>query len=112
MPTLLIINILPFVKCSLKRCGIALWGTLAEQNVIYVNKAHSTYRTEALRGAALLLRHVVRLVSKVIALEKYPEGREALELQNRLIAEAIRLTQPQTGESRCRVGASQDELVS
>ncbi len=64
----------------------------AEGAVIYVNKAHSAYRAEALRGSNILLRHVVRLVSKVIALEKYPEGREALDLQNRLIAEAVRLT--------------------
>jgi len=64
----------------------------AEGAVIYVNKAHSAYQAEALRGSNILLRHVVRLVSKVIALEKYPEGREALDLQNRLIAEAVRLT--------------------
>jgi hypothetical protein len=64
----------------------------AEGNVIYVNKAHSAYRAEALRSSNILLRHVVRLVSKVIALEKYPEGRDALDLQNRLIAEAVRLT--------------------
>jgi hypothetical protein len=70
----------------------------AEQNLIYVNKAHSTYRAEAQRGSGLLLRHVVRLVSKMIALEKFPEGREALDLQNRLIAEAIRLTR--TGRNR------------
>ncbi len=60
--------------------------------VIYVNKDHSAYQAEALRGSNILLRHVVRLVSKVIALEKYPEGRDALDLQNRLIAEAVRLT--------------------
>lgn len=64
----------------------------AEGIVIYVNKAHSAYRAEVLRGSNILLRHVVRLVSKVIALEKFPEGREALDLQNRLIAEAVRLT--------------------
>lgn len=64
----------------------------AEGAVIYVNKAHSAYQAEALRGSNILLRHVVRLVSKVIALEKYPEGREALDLQNRLIAEAVKLT--------------------
>ncbi|MCL4437053.1 MAG: ATP-binding protein [Thaumarchaeota archaeon] len=64
----------------------------AEGAVIYVNKAHKAYQAEALRGSNILLRHVVRLVSKVIALEKYPEGREALDLQNRLIAEAVRLT--------------------
>jgi len=64
----------------------------AEGIVIYINKAHSAYRAEVLRGSNILLRHVVRLVSKVIALEKFPEGREALDLQNRLIAEAVRLT--------------------
>jgi hypothetical protein len=72
----------------------------AEHAVIYINKAHSTYRTEAQRGASLLLRHVVRLVSKVIALERYPEGRDALELQNRLIAETIRLTRSQYNEHK------------
>lgn len=65
----------------------------AEGEVIYVNKAHPVYRAEAEKGRELLLRHIVRLVSKVIALNYHPEGREALELQNRLIAEAIRLRQ-------------------
>ncbi len=65
----------------------------AEEAMIYVNKAHPAYHAEAQKGGELLLRHVVRLVSKVIALSHHPEGREALELQNKLIAEAIKLRQ-------------------
>ena len=63
----------------------------AEEAAIYINKAHPTYRVESQKGGELLLRHVVRLVSKVIALNHHPEGKDALELQNKLIAEAIRL---------------------
>lgn len=58
---------------------------------IYVNKAHPVYKAEAEKGGELLLRHVIRLVSKVIALNYHPEGVKALDLQNKLIAEAIRL---------------------
>ncbi|MEM3608250.1 MAG: ATP-binding protein [Candidatus Bathyarchaeia archaeon] len=63
----------------------------ADGELIYVNKAHPAYRVEAEKGGELLLRHVIRLVSKVIALSYHPEGVKALDLQNRLIAEAIRL---------------------
>ncbi|MGC8849033.1 MAG: ATP-binding protein [Candidatus Bathyarchaeia archaeon] len=63
----------------------------ADGEFIYVNKAHPVYRVEAEKGGELLLRHVIRLVSKVIALNYHPEGVEALDLQNKLIAEAIRL---------------------
>ncbi|MEM2122838.1 MAG: ATP-binding protein [Candidatus Bathyarchaeia archaeon] len=63
----------------------------AEGEFIYVNKAHPVYRAEAEKGGELLLRHVIRLVSKVIALNYHPEGVKALDLQNKLIAEAIRL---------------------
>jgi hypothetical protein len=67
---------------------------------IYVNKAHPVYKAEAEKGGELLLRHVIRLVSKVIALNYHPEGVKALDLQNKLIAEAIRLrrNRPPPGE--------------
>ena len=65
----------------------------AEGSDIFVNKAHPAYQGEAWKGGELLLRHVARLVTKIIALGEYPEGREALDLQNRLIAEVIRLRQ-------------------
>lgn len=64
-----------------------------EELTIYVNKVHPTYRAEAQKGGELLIRHVIRLVSKIIALNHHPEGKDALELQNKLIAEAIRLRQ-------------------
>ena len=37
------------------------------------------------------MRHIIRLVAEAIAEEKHPEGKNALELQNRLIGEAIKI---------------------
>jgi hypothetical protein len=37
------------------------------------------------------LRHIIRIVAEALAEAKHPEAKEALELQNRLIAEAIRI---------------------
>lgn len=61
------------------------------ENVVFVNKANSAYRSEAVRGDEFLLRHIIRIVAEALAEAKHPEAKEALELQNRLIAEAIRI---------------------
>ncbi len=47
--------------------------------------------SEAKRGDEFLLRHIIRIVAEALAEAKHPEAKEALELQNRLIAEAIRI---------------------
>lgn len=61
------------------------------ENVVFVNKANSTYRAEAMRGEEFLLRHIISIVAEALAETKHPEGKDALELQNRLVAEAIRI---------------------
>jgi len=61
------------------------------ENVVFVNKANSAYKAEAERGDEFLLRHIIRIVAEAIAEEKHPEGKDALELQNRLIGEAIKI---------------------
>jgi len=61
------------------------------ENVVFVNKANSTYKAEALRGEEFLLRHIISIVAEALAETKHPEGKDALELQNRLVAEAIRI---------------------
>ncbi|HKX80858.1 MAG TPA: ATP-binding protein [Nitrososphaera sp.] len=61
------------------------------ENIVFVNKANATYRAEATRGDEFLLRHVISIVAEAVAQSKHPEGKEALELQNRLVAEAIRI---------------------
>lgn len=61
------------------------------ENVVFVNKANSVYQSEARRGDEFLLRHIIRIVAEALAEAKHPEAKEALELQNRLIAEAIRI---------------------
>jgi hypothetical protein len=61
------------------------------ENVVFVNKANSAYSSEAKRGDEFLLRHIIRIVAEALAEAKHPEAKEALELQNRLIAEAIRI---------------------
>ena len=61
------------------------------ENVVFVNKANSAYKAEAERGDEFLLRHIIRIVAEAIAEEKHPEGKNALELQNRLIGEAIKI---------------------
>jgi hypothetical protein len=64
--------------------------SFTNENVVFVNKANSTYRAEAARGDEFLLRHIISIVAETIAESKHPEGKNALELQNRLVAEAIR----------------------
>lgn len=61
------------------------------EEIVFVNKANSAYRAEAERGDEFLLRHIIRIVAEAIAEEKHPEGKDALELQNKLIAEAIKI---------------------
>lgn len=61
------------------------------ENIVFVNKANPTYRAEAIRGDEFLMRHVISIVAEAVAQAKHPEGKEALELQNRLVAEAIRI---------------------
>lgn len=61
------------------------------ENIVFVNKANPTYKAESARGDEFLMRHVISIVAEVVAQEKHPEGRDALELQNRLVAEAIRI---------------------
>ncbi len=61
------------------------------ENVVFVNKANSTYKAEASRGEEFLLRHIINIVAEALAETKHPEGKDALELQNRLVAEAIRI---------------------
>lgn len=61
------------------------------ENIVFVNKANPTYRAESSRGDEFLLRHVISIVAEAVAESKHPEGKEALELQNRLVAEAIRI---------------------
>ncbi len=61
------------------------------ENIVFVNKANPTYKAEAKRGDEFLMRHVISIVAEAVAQAKHPEGKEALELQNRLVAEAIRI---------------------
>jgi hypothetical protein len=61
------------------------------ENVVFVNKANPTYKAESLRGDEFLLRHIMSIVAQAVAETRHPEGKEALELQNRLVSEAIRI---------------------
>jgi hypothetical protein len=61
------------------------------ENVVFVNKANPTYKAESARGDEFLLRHIMNIVAQAVAESRHPEGKEALELQNRLVSEAIRI---------------------
>jgi hypothetical protein len=61
------------------------------ENIVFVNKANPTYKAESARGDEFLMRHVISIVAEAVAQEKHPEGKDALGLQNRLVAEAIRI---------------------
>ena len=65
--------------------------SFTNESVVFVNKANSTYKAESSRGDEFLLRHIINLVAESIASAKHPEGKNALELQNRLVSEAIRI---------------------
>jgi hypothetical protein len=68
------------------------------ENIVFVNKANPTYRAEAARGDEFLMRHVISIVAEAVAQSKHPEGKEALELQNRLVVEAIRIHDTNVGK--------------
>ena len=61
------------------------------ENVVFVNKANPTYMAESSRGDEFLLRHIMNIVAQAVAESRHPEGKEALELQSRLVSEAIRI---------------------
>src|SRR6476620_3665414 len=65
--------------------------SFVNENVVFVNKANPTYKAESSRGDEFLLRHIMNIVAQAIAEARHPEGKEAMELQNRLISEAIRI---------------------
>lgn len=65
--------------------------SFTNENVVFVNKAHSTYKVEAERGDEFLFRHITNIVAEVVVGSKYPEARDILEIQNKLISEAIKL---------------------
>lgn len=65
--------------------------SFTNESVVFVNKANSTYKAESSRGDEFLLRHIINMVAESIASAKHPEGKNALELQNRLVSEAIRI---------------------
>ena len=78
-------KVIPYEDESDSRYGFT------NENVVFVNKYNSAYKAEAERGDEFLLRHIIRIVAEAIAEEKHPEGKDALELQNRLIGEAIKI---------------------
>ncbi|MGN6559838.1 MAG: ATP-binding protein [Candidatus Nitrosocosmicus sp.] len=61
------------------------------ENIVFVNKAHSTYKVESERGDEFLFRHITNIVAEVVVGSRYPEARDILEIQNKLISEAIKL---------------------
>ena len=65
--------------------------SFVSENVVFVNKANPTYMAESSRGDEFLLRHIMNIVAQAVAESRHPEGKEALELQNRLVSEAIRI---------------------
>ena len=65
--------------------------SFVNENVVFVNKANPTYKAESSRGEEFLLRHIMNIVAQAVAESRHPEGKDALELQNRLVSEAIRI---------------------
>jgi hypothetical protein len=65
--------------------------SFTNENIVFVNKAHSTYMVEAQRGDEFLFRHITNIVAEVVVGSKYPEARDILEIQNKLISEAIKI---------------------
>jgi hypothetical protein len=65
--------------------------SFANENIVFVNKAHSTYKAESDRGDEFLFRHITNIVAEVVVGSKYPEARDILEIQNKLISEAIKI---------------------
>ena len=65
--------------------------SFTNDNIVFVNKAHSTYKVESERGDEFLFRHITNIVAEVVVGSKYPEARDILEIQNKLISEAIKI---------------------
>ena len=65
--------------------------SFTNENIVFVNKAHSTYKAESDRGDEFLFRHITNIVAEVVVGSKYPEARDILEIQNKLISEAIKI---------------------
>ena len=65
--------------------------SFTNENIVFVNKAHSTYKAESERGDEFLFRHITNIVAEVVVGSKYPEARDILEIQNKLISEAIKI---------------------
>jgi hypothetical protein len=65
--------------------------SFTNENIVFVNKAHSTYRVESERGDEFLFMHITNIVAEVVVGSKYPEARDILEIQNKLISEAIKI---------------------
>ena len=65
--------------------------SFTNENIVFVNKAHSTYKAESERGDEFLFRHITNIVAEVVVGSKYPEARDFLEIQNKLISEAIKI---------------------
>ena len=65
--------------------------SFTNENIVFVNKAHSTYKAETERGDEFLFRHITNIVAEVVVGSKYPEARDILEIQNKLISEAIKI---------------------
>lgn len=65
--------------------------SFTNENIVFVNKAHSTYKVESERGDEFLFRHITNIVAEVVVGSKYPEAKDILEIQNKLISEAIKI---------------------
>jgi hypothetical protein len=65
--------------------------SFTSENIVFVNKAHSTYKAECERGDEFLFRHITNIVAEVVVGSKYPEAKDILEIQNKLISEAIKI---------------------
>ncbi len=65
--------------------------SFTNDNIVFINKAHSTYKVESERGDEFLFRHITNIVAEVVVGSKYPEARDILEIQNKLISEAIKI---------------------
>ena len=57
--------------------------SFTNENIVFVNKAHSTYKVEAQRGDEFLFRHITNIVAEVVVGSKYPEAKDILEIQNK-----------------------------
>lgn len=65
--------------------------SFTNENIVFVNKAHPTYKVESERGEEFLFRHITNIVAEAFVGAKYPESKDILEIQNKLISEAIKI---------------------